>query len=79
MLERLVASGNTVIVIEHNLEVISDADWVIDMGPGAAHEGGRVVCAGTPATVAGHEGSRTGQHLERRERILSDDAVMVGG
>jgi excinuclease UvrABC ATPase subunit len=53
-------------VIEHNLDVISRADWVIDLGPGAGHEGGRVVFEGTPAALAMHKTSLTGQHLRDR-------------
>ena len=48
LLDRLVDGGATVIVIEHDLEVIARADWVIDMGPGAGHDGGRIVFEGTP-------------------------------
>ncbi|MEP7208756.1 MAG: excinuclease ABC subunit UvrA [Casimicrobiaceae bacterium] len=62
-LEQLVIAGNTVIVVEHDMRVIAGADWVIDMGPGAGDEGGRVVVAGPPRTVAKARGSRTGQYL----------------
>ena len=54
MLNRLVELGNTVVVIEHNLDVIKTADWVIDMGPEAGDEGGYVVVAGTPEDVAAY-------------------------
>jgi excinuclease UvrABC ATPase subunit len=73
LLDRLVDSGRTVIVIEHNLDVVARADWVIDLGPGAGHDGGRVVFEGTPAELARAEGSLTGQHLARRL-----EAVAVG-
>jgi excinuclease UvrABC ATPase subunit len=74
LLDRLVESGRTVIVIEHNLDVVARADWVIDLGPGAGHDGGRVVFEGTPAELARAEESLTGQHLRRR---LERPAVAV--
>jgi excinuclease ABC subunit A len=63
VLDRLVDQGNTVLVIEHHLDVIKRADWVIDLGPGAGEEGGRVVAAGTPEDVAAHPASVTGRYL----------------
>jgi len=66
MLDRLVESGRTVIVIEHNLDVVARADWVIDLGPGGGHEGGSVIFEGTPADLVHAEGSLTGGHLRRR-------------
>jgi excinuclease UvrABC ATPase subunit len=66
LLDRLVESGRTVIVIEHNLDVVARADWVIDLGPGAGHDGGTVIFEGPPADLAGADGSLTGQHLQRR-------------
>jgi len=66
LLDRLVESGRTVIVIEHNLDVVARADWVIDLGPGGGHDGGRVIFEGPPADLARTEGSLTGQHLRRR-------------
>jgi excinuclease UvrABC ATPase subunit len=66
LLDRLVDSGRTVIVIEHNLDVVARADWVIDMGPGAGHDGGRVIFEGTPADLIGANGSLTGEYLRRR-------------
>jgi excinuclease UvrABC ATPase subunit len=66
LLDRLVDSGRTVIVIEHNLDVVARADWVIDLGPGAGHDGGRVIFEGPPAALAGATDSLTGQHLRRR-------------
>jgi excinuclease ABC subunit A len=65
VLSRLVDAGNTVIVIEHNLDVIKCADWIIDIGPEGGHGGGRVVAAGTPEQVAAHAASYTGQWLKR--------------
>lgn len=64
VLNRLVDRGNTVIVIEHNLEVIKCADWVIDLGPEGGEEGGRIVCTGTPEFVAKDPKSYTGQFLK---------------
>ena len=61
--DRLVASGATVIVIEHDLDVIRAADYVVDMGPGGGEAGGRIVCAGTPAQVAACRESVTGRYL----------------
>ena len=64
-LERLVEAGNTVIVVEHDLRVVAASDWVIDVGPGAGDEGGRIVAAGTPATIAATAASRTAPYLAR--------------
>ena len=66
LFDRLVDAGSTVIVIEHNLDVISRADWVIDLGPGAGQDGGTVQFEGPPAALAAHKGSLTGQHLAAR-------------
>ena len=63
VLDRLVGSGNTVLVIEHNLDVVSAADWVIDLGPGAGIQGGEVVAMGTPEAVAKVPESITGRYL----------------
>jgi excinuclease ABC subunit A len=63
VLGRLVDAGNTVIVIEHNLDVIKTADWIVDLGPEGGTGGGRVVAQGTPELVAGVEGSHTGVFL----------------
>jgi excinuclease ABC subunit A len=63
VMHRLADAGNTLVVIEHNLDVIAQADWVIDLGPEAGPAGGRVVVAGAPATVAAHSRSRTGAAL----------------
>jgi excinuclease UvrABC ATPase subunit len=71
LLDRLVDNGSTVIVIEHNLAVIARADWIIDLGPGAGHEGGRIVFEGTPAELIDYEGSLTGQFLRERNEAVT--------
>ena len=63
VLQRLVDYGNTVIIIEHHLDVIKNTDWVIDLGPGAGDEGGYIVATGTPEEIAGAESSFTGNYL----------------
>ena len=63
LLHALVDSGNTVIVIEHNLEVIKTADWLIDLGPEGGEGGGRIVAEGTPETIAASRESHTGRFL----------------
>ena len=65
VLQRLVDAGNTVLVIEHNLDVIKSADWIIDLGPEGGSGGGTLVCAGTPETVAACPASYTGQYLKK--------------
>lgn len=65
VLDRLVEAGNTVVVIEHNLDVIKTADYIIDMGPEGGHRGGQVIATGLPEEVAQVEGSYTGQYLKR--------------
>ena len=66
VLHALVDQGNTVVVIEHNLEVIKTADWIIDLGPEGGNKGGRVVAVGTPEDIAAESGSFTGQYLANR-------------
>jgi excinuclease ABC subunit A len=68
VLNKLVAKGNTVLVIEHNMEVIKVADHIIDLGPEGGERGGNIVCEGTPEEVARNENSYTGIHL-RKELI----------
>ena len=63
VLARLVDQGNTVLVIEHNLDVIKTADWLIDLGPEGGDGGGQLVAEGTPETVAKVKGSYTGKYL----------------
>ncbi|MFQ5854211.1 MAG: excinuclease ABC subunit UvrA, partial [Anaerolineae bacterium] len=84
VLHRLVDAGNTVIVIEHNLDVIKSADWIIDLGPEGGEAGGRVVTTGTPEEVARNPRSYTGQFLNRvltgrwiPEPIRPDGEAMV--
>ena len=64
VINRLVAHGNTVIVIEHNLDVVKNADWVIDMGPEGGSRGGEIIVEGTPEEVADCASSYTGQYLK---------------
>jgi excinuclease UvrABC ATPase subunit len=63
LLDRLVDSGKSVIVIEHHQSVMAHADWLIDLGPGAGHDGGRVVFEGTPADLVAARSTLTGEHL----------------
>lgn len=63
VLHELVDQGNTVVVIEHNLDVVKTADWIIDIGPEGGDGGGQIVAVGTPEKVAGVEASHTGQYL----------------
>jgi excinuclease ABC subunit A len=69
VLHRLVDRGNTVLVIEHNLDVIKTADWIIDLGPEGGNRGGSVVAEGSPEKVMRTKGSFTGEHLAR---VLSE-------
>ena len=63
LLDRLVDTGRSVIVIEHNQAVMAHADWIVDLGPGAGHDGGRIVFEGTPADLVGTRSTLTGEHL----------------
>lgn len=69
VLHRLVDNGNSVIVIEHNLDVIKTADWILDLGPEGGDEGGEIIAQGTPEQIAATEGSYTGQYLKK---LLND-------
>ena len=64
-LNALVDAGNTVVIVEHDMRVVAQSDWVIDLGPGAGDEGGRIVAVGTPIEVAASKGSRTAAYLAR--------------
>ena len=66
LMDALVDRGRTLIVIEHDLDIVAAADWVIDMGPGAGHDGGTVVFEGPPHELVAAEGSLTGRHLAER-------------
>ena len=63
LLDRLVDSGKSVIVIEHHQAVMAHADWIIDLGPGAGHDGGQIVFEGTPAELVAKRSTLTGEHL----------------
>ncbi|GMV43360.1 MAG: UvrABC system protein A [Myxococcales bacterium] len=78
--DALVEAGNTVVMIEHNLDIIKTADWVVDLGPEGGDRGGRVVAQGTPEQVAGSAGSYTGEFLERvmQGPALATDAAPKG-
>ncbi len=76
VLHRLRDAGNTVVVIEHNLEVIKTADWVVDLGPEGGQDGGRIVAIGTPEDIASEPGSHTGHYL--REVLARQEAALAG-
>jgi excinuclease ABC subunit A len=78
LFQRLVEAGNTIIVIEHNLEVIKCADWVIDLGPEAGDEGGKLVAAGTPGAVARIDASHTGRFLRKILGSARDSRAVFG-
>jgi len=69
LLDRLVDGGKSVIVIEHHQAVMAHADWIIDLGPGAGHDGGRVVFEGTPAELVASRTTLTGEHLAGYVRV----------
>jgi excinuclease ABC subunit A len=74
-LRKLVDAGNTVVTVEHDMQVIAGADWVIDMGPGAGDEGGRVLAAGTPEAIVGVRVSRTGPYLREQLGGVAHDVL----
>jgi excinuclease ABC subunit A len=71
VLQRLADAGNTVLVIEHNLDVIKQADWIVDLGPEGGEAGGEVIATGTPEQVAAVEESATGQYLRQVLHLVS--------
>jgi excinuclease UvrABC ATPase subunit len=79
VLHRLVDRGGTVVVVEHDLDVIAQADWVIELGPGPGRDGGRVVFTGTPAELVAAEGSVTGRHLRRAQGPTATSARWCRG
>ncbi|MGA4731629.1 ATP-binding cassette domain-containing protein [Micromonospora taraxaci] len=76
LLDRMVDAGNTVIVIEHHQAVMAHADWIVDLGPGAGHDGGQIVFTGTPADLVAHGDTLTATHL--REYVTEPAAVDRG-
>jgi excinuclease ABC subunit A len=70
---KLLAAGHSLLVIEHNLDVIRASDWIVDMGPDGGDRGGEIVCTGTPAQVRAHPRSHTGQALAEYEKALAGD------
>src|SRR5512143_326939 len=81
VLHQLRDRGNTIVVIEHNLDVIKTADWIIDMGPEGGDRGGEVVTVGTPETVAKHSQSHTGRFLRPvlKREVEPAEAALIGG
>jgi excinuclease ABC subunit A len=79
VLQRLVDAGNTVLVIEHNLDVIKQADWVLDLGPEGGDAGGEVVAQGTPEEVAETPGSHTGEFLRRVLPVYEAERALAAG
>jgi excinuclease ABC subunit A len=81
VLQRLVSTGNTVLVIEHNLDVIKTADWLIDLGPEGGDQGGAIVATGTPESLAAEPASHTGrflaEELERPQLPLESPDVLA--
>jgi excinuclease UvrABC ATPase subunit len=71
LLDRLVDEGNTVVVIEHNLDVIRNADWIIDLGPEGGSKGGRLIFTGTPTELLRAQDSLTGEYLRRAEAVTA--------
>jgi excinuclease ABC subunit A len=78
VLNRLVDNGNTVVVIEHNLDVIKTADWIVDLGPEGGDAGGAIVAEGTPEEVAAVERSYTGQFLRHVLCLSQEPAALAG-
>jgi len=79
VLHRLVDAGNTVVLIEHHLDMIKNADWIIDLGPGAGDNGGYVIATGVPEEVTAIDGSYTGQYLRRVLDGVTEGLAAVSG
>ena len=78
IVDRLIAGGNTVVVIEHNLDVIAAADWIVDLGPEGGTDGGAIVAEGTPETIAAHHAtSHTGRYLKERLAETPDRTTAI--
>jgi excinuclease ABC subunit A len=71
--DALLSVGHSLIIVEHNLQLMRAADYIVDLGPGAADEGGRIVACGTPEESAGHEGSVTGRFLSAALMVLEPE------
>ena len=71
VLKRLRDNGNSVVVIEHNMEVIKSADWIIDLGPEGGSEGGQIIATGSPEEITKIKGSHTGKHLKKELKVKS--------
>ena len=70
VMNRIVDNGNTVVVIEHNLDIIKNADWIIDMGPEGGHKGGQILFEGTPQDLLNVEASYTAQYLRSEQQAV---------
>ena len=77
VMHRLVDAGNSVVLIEHHLDLIKNADWLIDLGPGAGDRGGEIVCVGTPEKVSQIQMSYTGQYL--KNVVIVPEEIAVAG
>jgi excinuclease ABC subunit A len=77
VMQRLVDKGNSILVIEHNLDVIRCADWIVDLGPDGGDKGGEIVVVGTPETVAEHPTSHTGRYLKEVLKQHPPEVVAV--
>ncbi|MBI4329451.1 MAG: hypothetical protein HY685_06265, partial [Chloroflexi bacterium] len=78
VLHRLVEAGNTVILIEHHLDMVKNADWIIDLGPGPGERGGYIVAEGTPEKAARVKGSYTGDYLRSLLGLQAEPVAAVG-
>lgn len=77
VLRRLVESGNTVIIIEHNLDVINNSDWIIDLGPEGGDSGGEIVAEGTPQDLVKSQKSYTGQSLKAVQKDIARSSSLA--